>query len=195
MRLTRSIPIRRCTALLALLVTATALSAQERRSPVPATGSRVRFTVRGLSSPVVGSFLSATADSIALVRASADTTTLARSAVNSFEVSSGVHHHVWRAIGWGAAGGVGAGAVLGAVTYSPCNETGFMACFMAPTNRAQSALLGAAIGTVLGTVGGLLVGAVHRSEDWHHVSVERLARVRVVPTAHSLGAQVSLAVR
>ena len=101
---------------------------------------------------------------------------------------------MWRAIGWGALGGAGGGAVLGAATYTPCNEVGFMSCFLAPASRGQSALLGATLGAVFGTVGGLFVGAIHRSEDWHSVPVEQIAQLRIVPMPHSVGAQLSFAV-
>jgi hypothetical protein len=89
--------------------------------------------------------------------------------------------------------GVGAlGAALGAISYRPCTSTGMMSCFLAPTSRAQSAMVGGALGGTLGFVVGSLAGLA-RHESWKRVSLDdRRVATTVRPGAHGTGLGVSL---
>ena len=61
----------------------------------------------------------------------------------------------------------GAGVGLGAMTWSPCTATGFLACLMHPDSRGEAALLGGAIGAMVGVPVALIVGlTTGASEDW-----------------------------
>ena len=191
-----SFTMRGVAVLILLACKAVVVAAQAPATAMPTPGMRVRVTLDGAREPIVGSVVSARADSIAYVPlhgAASDTAVVALRQLRALEVSSGPRLHVLRSVGWGFAGGSVGGAVLGAATYSPCTETGFMSCFMAPESRSQSALLGGVIGALLGTSGGLVVGLFHRSDDWQPLSTERVARLRVVPSARGVSASVSLA--
>jgi hypothetical protein len=201
----RSTTIRGSAVLLGFLAGPALLSAQKPVSPAPPAApraaTRVRMKLLGVPSPIIGSFVAATADSISFVlnpnglapRATEtpDTATIARGIVQTFEVSSGRHHHVLRAVAWGLGSGIGVGAVAGAASYSPCHETGFLACFLEPRSRGEAAVWGAAVGAALGTASGLVIGALYRSDDWQQVSMDRVAQLRIVPTTR--GVSVSLA--
>jgi len=164
-------------------------------------GDRVRITLIGFREPVVGAMLSATADSISLVSVVRQsfgaprlqgTATIARSAVQALEVSDGRQRHPWSGLAWGFAGGATAGAIIGALSYEPCHSTEFMGCFLAPTRREDSALMGAVLLGVLGSGAGLLVGTLYQTDRWHPVTVERVAQLRLGPTSHGVAASVSL---
>jgi len=199
---TRSTTIRRDAVLLAFLTNAASLSAQEPVSRAPSAPKRVRMTVVGVPSPIIGSLVSTTADSISFVlhphglapleTDTPDTATVARSNVQTFEVSTGSHRHVLRALTWGLGTGVGGGALAGAATYTPCTKTGFLACFLEPRSRGEAAIWGATIGAVLGTAGGLLIGSLYRSEDWQQVSMDRVAQLRIVPSTRGVSARLAL---
>lgn len=201
MRSTKSISVLQTAVLLGLL--ASRASSARGQEAIPATGSRVRVAVADGRSRIVGSFLSSTADSIALLRApdatfrrpTADTMTLARRTVTTLEVSDGRHRHFWRSVGWGVASGAVVGGTAGAMAYAPCHQTGFLACLMRPTSRQDAALLGGVAGGILGTTVGLIVGAFYQSEDWRTVTTERVGQFGIVTTPHGAGVRVSLPVR
>jgi len=63
----------------------------------------------------------------------------------------------------------GAGAVLGAATWQPCNDTGFMACFLHPESRTDAFAWGLAGGGLLGVPIGIIVGLAVKSERWESI--------------------------
>jgi hypothetical protein len=73
------------------------------------------------------------------------------------------------------------GAVIGAATWQPCTETGFLACFMHPSQEVQAAG-GAALGALGGALVGFLIGKTVRSELWRPVRTAPV-RLTVGPTA------------
>jgi hypothetical protein len=174
------------------------LAAQNAATSTPAPGARIRVTVDGAPAPIVGSLLAATADSIAYtfpvpggLANTSDTATVARRSIRRLEVSTGRHRHVRHSVGWGILGAGTAGGVIGAASYSPCTETGFLACFMEPRSRTEAAVWGVALGGILGSGAGLIAGLLHRSEDWRSVPPENVARIRVLPGVHGVSAAVS----
>jgi outer membrane lipoprotein SlyB len=68
----------------------------------------------------------------------------------------------------GAVLGALTGAVIGAATWQPCTETGFLACFMYPSQEVQAAG-GAALGALGGALVGFVIGKTVRSESWRSV--------------------------
>ena len=61
----------------------------------------------------------------------------------------------------------GAGVGLGAITWSPCTATGFLACLMHPDSRGEAALRGGALGAIVGVPVALIVGlTTGASEEW-----------------------------
>lgn len=60
---------------------------------------------------------------------------------------------------YGALGGAVLGGLVGAIAYTPCDDTGFLACMMHPESRGHSALLGAVAGAALGGLVGMIIGS------------------------------------
>jgi membrane associated rhomboid family serine protease len=84
------------------------------------------------------------------------------SAIERVDVSSGLHRQTLRGATIGLMSGVVSGAVIGALTYTPCEGW----CFLEPSSRGASAALGGAVFGVLGGVTGAIIGAFHQTEDW-----------------------------
>ncbi len=83
----------------------------------------------------------------------------------------------------GAVLGALTGAVIGAATWQPCTETGFLACFMYPSQEVQAAGGGgAALGALGGALVGFVIGKTVRSESWRSVRAASI-RLTVTPTA------------
>ncbi|MEQ9569755.1 MAG: hypothetical protein RLN75_06155 [Longimicrobiales bacterium] len=70
--------------------------------------------------------------------------------------------------------GAGVGAAIGALTWSPCTETGFLACLLHPRSRSDQALL---VGSITGVVGGIAgaVRAIRAKGEWEDVVVPHTA--------------------
>jgi hypothetical protein len=185
---------------LCILITLSKPVVAQTPAHMPTAGDRVRITRRGFPAPLVGAMVSATADSISFVPVPyilgaprlQDTVTIARTDVQAFEVSDGRRRHRLGGLAWGFAIGAAGGAIVGALTYEPCNETGFLACYLKPANQEQSAFVGGAVGAVLGSAAGLIVGALYETEHWQRVTSERVAQVRLGPTSRGVAASVSL---
>lgn len=197
----RWIAVRRGAAALGILITLSKSVVAQTPAPTPKAGDRVRITRLGFPAPVVGAMVSATADSISFVPVVPhlrgvpglqDTATIARTAVQAFEVSDGRRRHPWKGLGWGFAGGAVGGAIMGALTYEPCHSTEFLGCLLAPDSREDSALIGGAVGAVLGSATGLIVGTLYQTEQWQRVTLERVAKVGLRPTSHGVAASVSV---
>lgn len=61
------------------------------------------------------------------------------------------------------------GGAIGGATYEPCDDTGFLACFLAPESRTDAVGFGLAAGAVVGIPIGILVGLGERGERWEGV--------------------------
>ena len=197
----RWIAARRGAVALGILITLAHAVPAQAPARTAKVGDRVRITRLGFPTPVVGVMVSATTDSISFVPAVPhvfgapgvqDTARIARTAVQLFEVSDGRHRHPWSGLALGLVGGGTAGIIVGAVSYEPCHSTEFMGCFLAPSSRDESALLGGAVFGVLGSVTGLIIGTFYQTDHWHHVTLERVAQLRLVPASHGVGASLSL---
>jgi hypothetical protein len=96
----------------------------------------------------------------------ADTAATQAGAVRQREVPTGKRRHTLAGLGYGALGGAVIGATAGYIGYSPCKETGLLACYLEPTSRGQATLVGAGIGAVLGAGIGSIVGALIVTDRW-----------------------------
>ena len=142
-------------------------------------GARVRVTLPN-DEPRAGVVVTRSADTL-VVRwdALAQTAAIPLGQITNLELSTGRHRPMAKAAGWGAAIGAGAGAILGAATYSPCD--GFD-CIVTPGSRSEATAYGAAGGGVLGLLIGGLVG-LKSHEEWERVSfTPRIASSRSVGT-------------
>ena len=101
--------------------------------------------------------------------------------VQRVEVSLGHERRMGRSVfQWtvGLAAGFG---ILGAMAWEPCDEVGFMACFMVPESRSEGFAWGAAGGFILGLPIGLIAGLT-KHEIWRDESVQGLkASIQAAP--------------
>jgi len=75
--------------------------------------------------------------------------------------------YFWGTVGLSAAvGGLGYG-----LSWSPCTETGFLACFLEPDSRTEAFGWGLAGGTLVGVPLGVIIGLGVRSEEWEPLTV------------------------
>ena len=134
-----------------------------------AHGTRVR--VRHVSGrPMVGTLMVISSDSVRLRTLEVGDVTLPAGDVIALERSLGRKRRFWRNFGLTALGVAASGGILGAVTYEPCESTGFMSCFMAPASHGEAFLYGAAFGSVIGVPVGAIVGYAVMNERWAPVA-------------------------
>ena len=139
---------------------ATPISAQQMEL---AEGARVRLISSALPPDhQLARIISASNDTI-VFRSDAYpvTRSLALRDIDRIEVSAGSHRRTVKGALIGIGIGVVGGAVLGAVTFSPCD--GF--CIQ-PETRGGAAGIGAAFFGTLGGMTGALIGGFHKEEDW-----------------------------
>ena len=137
------------------------------------TGVRVRVT-RTNGNTVVGRFESATAEEVKLSNeATRAEYLIPQSAIRRIERSVARTRRFGRNFAI-AAGTVSAlGGIVGAATYTPCESTGFMSCFMSPDNRLQAFGMGLAAGAMVGVPIGLIFGLTARHDQWEVVSARQ----------------------
>jgi hypothetical protein len=154
---------------LALAGLALVVLASPSRSQTIQTGSRVRIVASSLPGGVgVGNIITSDADSLIVQRERPqEVVRLARAEVSSIQVSAGHRRHAGRGALLGVLIGAGSGAVIGAMTWSPC--TGF--CFLEPDTRGASAALGAGVLGTVGAVVGTIAGVFSVSDEWQSVTV------------------------
>lgn len=75
------------------------------------------------------------------------------------------------------------GGLLYGLTWSPCRETGFLACFLEPDSRTEAFAWGLAGGAIVGVPLGVITGLAIRREQWEPVPVPGIggAGIVVVP--------------
>lgn len=144
-------------------------------------GARIRVTTTD-GRRIVGTVTQLSEEVVELAQSPTHRSAIARDQVRSIEHSLRQERRFGRhfAITVGAAAGVG--AVGWALAWSPCTETGFMACFMSPSNRGEAFRMGAVAGGLLGVPVGIIVGATLRSDVWSPISPTSAARVTLLPT-------------
>lgn len=150
-------------------------SAQEQ----PAAGDRIRVESRGRA-VLVGTLSSMSSEFIVLSRAADDTELwLPVEEVVRVERSLGRQRQFGRNFGLTLLATSALGGLVGAVSWSPCTETGFMACFMHPDSRSDAVAWGLVGGVVLGLPVGLIVGLSGGSEAWEPLSLPETGSTRV----------------
>jgi hypothetical protein len=93
--------------------------------------------------------------------------------VEQIEVSLGKRRRIGRSVFLSTVGFAAGFGFIGAVSWKPCNEVGFMACFLTPTSRSESIAWGAGVGAILGLPIGLLIG-LRKHETWRAESTQGL---------------------
>jgi hypothetical protein len=81
-------------------------------------------------------------------------------------------------------GGVLLGGVVAAVSWSPCESTGFMGCLLAPESRTEAFGTGALIGGAVALPIALIVALTVRRDVWKPIELPggQTARIQVLPS-------------
>jgi len=166
-----------------VLVTAIALAllapASGSAQDGPSIGDRVRVQ-QADGTVLVGTVEGISADEIVLGSSTADSQALSLEGIESIERSLGDQRRFGKnlAITMGIA--AGAGGLLSAISWSPCRETGFLACLLHPESRGDAFAWGFVGGGILGLPLGIIIGLAEKDERW-----ERIARPAFGPVVLS----------
>ncbi|HEY0809170.1 MAG TPA: hypothetical protein VGD49_03375 [Longimicrobiales bacterium] len=95
----------------------------------------------------------------------------ARSAVSNVWVSVGQRRQTMRGLTLGLVAGGTVGALVGAITYTPCHSDEFLGCLLAPENAGQAALLGGTVGGFFGLLIGTGAGFATKRHVWEVAGV------------------------
>lgn len=163
--------------------------------PNPGERVRIRHTDGAVWSGVLGSV---SAEDVRLLPEGSDGRELVipRAEIDQIEKYLGEHRSFWRNFGITmGVSSVGIGT-LSAVLWTPCTETGFLACFLYPSNRGEALVWGLAGGAFLGVPVGVLVGLIKKNERWEDfpLSGSRQASLSIQPiVGRRIGFSASLA--
>jgi len=135
---------------------------------------------------VVGHLQRHTGDTVIIARGLV-LDTVALSGGRQLQTVVGSHGHGWRGAGYGFLAGSVVGGIIGSATWTPCTDTGFLACMMYPSQGEQT-VGGAILGGLLGGLIGGAIGAGTRTEVWGTVP---LAGARVSITASGVGVHLA----
>jgi hypothetical protein len=148
---------------LAALAACVAWPAEAQEPSALAPGARVRVAALGFITPVTGSVVRVSGDSIwLLTKPDGSVLGVPLAALRRVEVSRGPNTRgrtAARRAGAGLLIGGTIGAVLGAATYDP-------GAFIGPHDRGGNALVGGAVFGALGALGGALYGLAAPGERW-----------------------------
>ena len=188
--------MRLSTFCVSLLVIATAPTARlVAQSAVPVNvGERVRVTTpsqRG-AYRYVGRVTQVQGDSLTVRTSDSASHPVAIAQITKLEVSAGKHGNGWRGTGYGTLIGFGAGAALGAASYTKSNCAG-ATWFCGDNGRGADALAGGILGGLVGAGVGGLWGALHPTERWVARPLGSGTHVGLVPSSH--GATLTLSTR
>ena len=154
---------------------------------IPQRNDRVRIVFPATAAQpqrfVAGYLQRLTSDTVILARGMVlDTVTL--NGGRQLQAVVGSRGHTWTGVGLGALSGGIVGGVIGASTWQPCTDTGFLACLMYPSQGAQMA--GAAVlGGLLGGLVGGAIGAGTHTDEWGTVPIAGM-RVSLRPNGIGL---------
>lgn len=156
-------------------------------------GARVRITQAG-QKPRIAVVVARSADTL-VVRWPNYTNSVALplAEISRLDLSTGRHRKILKGAAVGTLSAGAAGAIIGAISYQPCETTEFLGCFMAPTSASESAVVGGVLGGTLGLIVGTLIGLPKR-DDWHQVSLDA-SRVAVAVTPRGGGTAVGLSLK
>lgn len=144
-------------------------------------GDMVRVRSKKLFSPINGTITYLSSLSIQ-IQSEEGFIDIPYSSIQRLEVARGKKSHPLAGMLIGIGGGAFVGGLIGNVTYSPCQSTEFMGCFMYPSSRTYSTQLGLAIGGVLGGVAGLLIGFSSHTTQWENVPIRSGISIGFVPS-------------
>ncbi len=150
-------------AMLSAVKTPAQAQAQERLRP----GDTIRVTTE-TGKPLTGVLHALSDDSVTL-RFGDLLHGRSRAEVVKFERKSG-RAASGRTLLYAMGAAAAAGGLIGAITYEPCDEVGFMACFMDPESTGQAFVYGAAAGgVVVGVPLGVVLIPFIKYDRWERV--------------------------
>lgn len=164
--------------LLALLAAVALMPADARTQTSPQNDVRVRIA-RANGPRLVGTLRAHSVDSLTITDPAGGLLAIPRRDITGMETSLGRHRSFLRNFSIGVGATAAAGGLLGALTWSECTETGFLACMMHPDSRMGAFGLGALVGGALGVPIGLIAGAAVKTERWAPMAVPGAAPERV----------------
>ena len=157
-------------------------------------GDRIRVQERD-GAVVTGTVTEVSADQVLLLTFLREYS-VSRDQIESLDRSLGEKRNFAGNFALSVAGTAVVGGVLGAVTWSPCTETGFLACFLYPESRTDAFGFGLAIGGIVGVPIGLIVGLASKHEVSEPISVPGPSgfalRIQPVVRADLLGLTASI---
>jgi hypothetical protein len=181
-----------CALLVAVAIVPPALQAQIASVAV---GERVRIT-RVTGSKIAGTLLEVSPDELTVYSGGARSrSVIERATIAGLERSIKRESRFMRNFGITLGAGLVTGGLLGAATYSPCESTGFMSCFMAPASRGDAAVFGSIVGGVIATPIAIIVGITTKHDTWEQVTLSGGAESQLIIGAARGALQLGAALR
>ncbi|MDH3204968.1 MAG: hypothetical protein OEO79_00065 [Gemmatimonadota bacterium] len=173
------------------------LPAASHAQTVLSPGDRIRFR-EAEGAVVIGVVSAISAEEVRLATQDRSGHVVSRDQIESLERSLGTERRFARNLFISVGAGAAIGGVMGAVTWKPCRETGFLACFLHPASRGEAAQWGTAAGALIGVPIGVIVGLATRHEVWEPLSVHgpggSTVSIRPVVSPDLLGVTGSISV-
>ncbi len=145
---------------------------------VPSPGDRIR--IKQVDGTVLtGRLLTLSPETIQLSVGSDDVAEVSVARIEVLETSLGRQRNFGKYFGLTVAVASLVGGTIYALTWSPCNETGFLACFLEPTSRVEAFGWGFAGGAIIGLPLGLIIGSKVREERWNRGALPALTAPRL----------------
>ena len=158
----------------------------------PSLGDRVRLRSPDGANPV-GVVTSVTPDSVEVRQLRGRTEVwYATADWDQLERSLGRERSFGKNFGITLGVSTGAIALISAIAWSPCTDTGFVACDFYPLSRMRAFGYGMVGGALIGLPLGVIVGLAANSEKWEPISVpgRKSVAIEIVPI---VGRRVGLA--
>jgi hypothetical protein len=102
---------------------------------------------------------------------------LPRDGIESIERSLGERRRFARNLAITTGVAAGAGGLISAISWSPCRETGFLACMLHPESRGDAFAWGVVGGGILGIPLGIIIGLAEKDERWEPIARPAVGRV------------------
>jgi hypothetical protein len=137
----------------------------------PAVGERVRVH-RADGRVVIGTVERVSSEEVVV-----GDSALSVDGIESIERSLGERRRFARNLAITTGVAAGAGGLISAISWSPCRETGFLACLLHPESRSDAFAWGFVGGGILGLPLGIIIGLAEKDERWEPIARPAVGRV------------------
>ena len=146
---------------------------------VPSLGHRIR--IKQVDGTVLTGRLALplSPETIQLWIGSDDLAEIPLARIEVLETSLGQQRNFGKYFGLTVAAASLVGGTIYALTWSPCTETGWFACWFEPDSRGEAFGWGLAGGAIIGLPLGLIIGSVVREERWNRGALPALTAPRL----------------